>query len=446
MVEQKNYNISFPDFKETVNNVYWKHLYFNEKRLQIVFGGSSSGKSHELAKKCVLRTLRGRNYLVLRKVGSTIQGSVYNEIVEKIHDLKLQNFFKINKTNKNIYCTLTGGEIMFCGCDNVQKLKSVKPRKGVITDLWLEEATEFSKKDYKQLRKRLRGKTQFKKQITLSFNPIFKLHWIYKSFFTGKEGFELKDIKDYKKWKKKRFYANDNEKLSILKVIYKDNRFLETDDIEELEDEDDKYFYNVYSLGNWGVLGNQVFKNWIVKSFNKEAFDRYKYGLDWGWKDKFAFLRVAISHKHKRIYICDEIYQSELSNEASSKLIKPIFKNHKRALIVCDSSEPKSIDEYNDKYGINAIGAIKGAGSIENGIKFLQEFQIIIHPSCIHFFNEILLYKHKETKDGDVLDEVVDKFNHLMDALRYAIENEIVKERGLYYKRMMRRRNAKKLA
>ena len=443
MEVKKDYNIDFVDFEETVNNVYWKHLYFNTKRLQIVFGGSASGKSHELAKKCVLRTLQGRNYLVSRKVGSTIEGSVYNEVVEKIYDLKLQNFFKINKTNKNIYCTLTGGEIMFCGCDNVEKLKSIKPRKGVITDLWLEEATEFSKKDYKQLRKRLRGKTKFKKQITLSFNPIYKLHWIYKTFFTGKEGFELKDIKDYEKWKKKRFYSNDNEKLSILKVIYKDNRFLEKDDIAELEDEDDKYFYDVYSLGNWGVLGNQVFKNWIVQNFNKLGFDRYKNGLDWGWKDKFAFIRVALDLKHKRIYICDEIYQSELSNEVSSKKVKKLI--HGKELVVCDSSEPKSIDEYKDKYGINAIGAVKGAGSIENGIKFLQEFQIIIHPSCIHFFNEILLYKHKETKDGDVLDEVVDKFNHLMDALRYAVENEIVRERSSHYKLMMRRKNAKKV-
>lgn len=126
------------------------------------------------------------------------------------------------------------------GLDDVQKIKSITPKKGVITDIWIEEATECDENDIKELTKRLRGITKgIKKRITLTFNPILRSHWIFKKYF-GNFGDDDKEYRD--------------ENLLIQKTTYKDNRFLEQDDIDDLEDETDEYFYQVYTLGNWGVL------------------------------------------------------------------------------------------------------------------------------------------------------------------------------------------------
>lgn len=403
--------------REVFNDIYLKYQINNNNRYQIYYGGSSSGKSFSLAQRTVLDIFKGdRNYLIVRNVQATIRRSVMNEITKAISNFKLTKYFKINKTDLTVTCTLNNRQILFAGLDDPEKIKSITPILGVITDIWVEEATECEYKAIKQLDKRLRGISKVTKRITFSFNPILQDHWLYEEYFKG-----WQDDKQY--------FEADN--ISILKTTYKDNAFLTQDDIDALENEADPYYHNVYTLGNWGVLGAVIFNNWVVQDFTdiQDTFDNYYNGVDWGFaKDPFSFIRVHYDKARKTLYICDEVYETELGNEESATLIKPYVN---REIVICDSSEPKSVADYK-KYGINAYGAKKGPGSIEHGIKWLQSINIIIHPKCQNTKNEFSKYKFKEDRNGNVLPRPVDKDNHLIDALRYALESEMTERPGIF--------------
>ncbi len=400
------------------NKVYIPYLQ-DDTPIQIFYGGSSSGKSVFLAQRTVLDLMKGgRNYLVIRNVAKTIRGSVYNEIIKTINSMGLNSFFTVQKSEFTITC-FNGYQILFCGLDDPEKIKSITPAKGVITDIWSEEATEIDYNAYKQLTKRLRGRSKVSKRLTMSFNPILKEHWIYKEFFLNV-------------WDdSKRKYKDD--KLSILKTTYKDNRFLTEQDIRALEDETDKYFYEVYTLGNWGVLGAVIFKNWRVEdlSWLRDIADNHRNGLDFGFaEDPSALVHTHYDRKKKTIYVLDELYMTELTNDLLAEEVKKIIGNQ---LVVCDSAEPKSIKELR-QYGVNAIGAKKGKDSVNHGIQWLQQHTIVVDVKCQNTKNELMKYRWKEDKNGNVLPVPVDKDNHLIDALRYAYEDEFIEKRPVVRK------------
>ncbi len=386
---------------------------------QIFYGGSSSGKSVFLAQRAVLDLMAGgRNYLVVRNVAKTLKGSVYNEIAKAITAMGLDSYFTVLKSEMTITCH-NGYQIMFCGLDDAQKIKSITPAKGVITDIWVEEATEIEYSDYKELTKRLRGLAKVAKRFILSFNPILQDHWIYTEFFS--------DV-----WEDNKTCYHD-ELLLILKTTYKDNRFLTVQDIRALEDETDKYYYEVYTLGNWGVLGAVIFKNWRVEdlSWLRDIADNYRNGLDFGFaEDPSALPHTHYDRKKKTIYVLDELYMTELTNDVLATEVKKIIGNQ---LVVCDSAEPKSIKELR-QYGVNAIGAKKGKDSVNHGIQWLQQQTIVVDVKCQNMKNELMKYKWKEDKNGNVLPIPVDKDNHLIDALRYAYEDEFIEKRPVVRK------------
>ncbi|WP_443660430.1 PBSX family phage terminase large subunit [Clostridium algidicarnis] len=392
------------------NPIYLKYQLKNNNRYQIYFGGSSSGKSFSLAQRTVLDVFNGnRNYLIVRNVQGTIRRSCLNEVTKAISNLKLSEYFQVNKTEMVITCTLNDRQILFCGLDDPEKIKSITPKRGVITDIWVEEATECEYKAVKQLDKRLRGISKVTKRLTLSFNPILRDHWLYKDYFSI--------------WQEDNKYI-EKDNVSILKTTYKDNKFLTSDDIAALENESDPYYYEVYTLGNWGVLGAVIFKNWKVEDFTEieKTFDNHRHGVDWGFADDpFAYIKSHYDKRRKRLYICDEIEVVGLLNDESAPLVKEKAGGSR---VTCDSSEPKSVAEFK-KLRVNAKSAKKGPGSIEYGIKFLQGLEIIIHPRCQNFKNEISKYKYKEDKNGNILPIPVDKDNHLIDALRYSLEDDM---------------------
>ena len=404
-----------------VNDVYIPYLN-DETRTQIFFGGSSSGKSFFLSQRTVMDVIRGRNYLIVRNVANTIRSSVYNQIVKTILDMGLKSEFIITKGDMTITCKRNNKQILFAGLDDVEKLKSVTPISGVLTDVWIEEATEVAREAYKQLTKRLRGITAEKvaKRITFSFNPIIKEHWIYKEFFGMWDD-------------SKRLYRSD--KLTILKTTYLDNKFLAQDDIDALESETDKYFYEVYTLGNWGVLGNVIFKNWRTEDLTDRIakFDKIYNGLDFGFSsDPNALIRVHVDQTRKEIYVFDEYYKSGMTDD---EIIEVVKERIGRQVVTCDSSEPKTIYMLNAG-GINALPAVKGADSINAGIRFLQGFQIIVDVRCQNFKNEIQTYQWAEDKYGNPLRRPVDKNNHLLDALRYAVESLMLMQPATAQKRL----------
>jgi phage terminase large subunit len=401
-----DYNINLnPDI---YNNHF--HSYLDDHTpLQILFGGSSSGKSKFIAQRCIEDILRGgRNYLAIRKIADTCRASVYNELEKVIKEWEINNLFRINIAEMTFTCS-NGFQIYCKGLDKAEKVKSITPKKGVITDIWVEEATEITKDDHKQLDKRLRGGSKkITKRMVLSFNPILKQHWLFKEFFGS-------------------FYDNDtiyrDNNLLIDKSTYKDNDFLTQQDIDKLENEEDEYWYEVYTLGNWGVLGDVIFKNWEVRDLTEEmkTFDNFKNGLDFGFAgDPMAFNRTHYDKMRKTIYITHEFNALGLTNPQIADLIRPVVNEDR---VICDSAEPKSVQELRDNK-INAEGAKKGKDSINFGIQWLQQQHIVIHKACQNTINEFQQYHWKKDKLGESLPIPVDKNNHHIDNIRYQYEDE----------------------
>lgn len=385
--------------------------YFNKEQfLQIFFGGSSSGKSFFITDKIVIDTIDGCNWLCCRNVAKTIRNSVFNEVVKSINSMGVAMHFRINKSDMVITCTLNKKQILFCGLDDPEKVKSITPQDGVLERIFIEEATEVKRDSYLQLKKRLRGRSNKSKHILMAFNPILKSHWIYKDFFG--------------KWEDDKNTYEDKD-VTILKTTYKDNLFLTKADRELLENETDPYFYNVYTLGNWGVLGHVIFKNWRVENLAKliPTFDKIRNGMDFGYSsDPNALLKTHIDKAQKKLYVYREHYQAGMSDEELVRVSQKLFN---REYVTCDSAEPKTID-YLVMHGINAIPAVKGSDSILRGIRYLQGYEIIIHIECQNFKNEIEQYHWKEDKYGNAMADPVDKDNHLIDALRYACESDML--------------------
>lgn len=398
--------------KKVFNKVYLPHL-DNLARIQIIYGGSSSGKSVFLAQRTVIDLLNGnRNYLVCRAVARTIKRSVFAEIKKVITDWGMLAEFKISETDFTITCA-NGYQVIFAGLDDIEKLKSITPAKGVITDIWIEEATEISKNDLKQLSKRQRGgEEDIPKRLTMSFNPILQSHWIFTEYFADIGWTD--DQKEYK-----------TDALSILKTWYQDNRFLTADDRRDLENESDKYFYNVYTLGNWGVLGHVIFTNWKVRDLTdmQSQFVNRRNGLDFGFSsDPAALSRSHYDRNHKTIYIFKELYEYGLTNDVLGAQVLELCAQDR---VVCDSAEPKSIAEIQNA-GVNATGAVKGKDSVNYGIQWLQQQTIIIDTHCINTQNEFRQYHWKEDRNGVAIRQPVDKHNHIIDGTRYAYEDDAV--------------------
>lgn len=419
---------------EVFNDVYLPQLE-NTARIQIMFGGSSSGKSKFKAQQVVYDTMRGgRNWLVCRQVGRTIRGSVSQEINRVIIEWGVSELFSINKTDGTITCT-NGYQVIYAGLDDVEKLKSITPAKGAITDVWVEEATETEQGSIKQLLKRQRGGSEEKpKRLHLTFNPILQTSWIYTTYFSSLGWTEMQT--EY-----------NSPDLSILKTTYKDNKFLTAEDRAGLENEKDEYYYQVYTLGNWGVLGDVIFRNWIVASLNDPDDPHYlpdeqrtnrRNGLDFGFSSDPA--AVGCSHydtKRKTIYFFKELYETGLTNDILAERVKDLIgywrvdKETKERVcentepICCDSAEPKSIQELRN-CGVDAFGAKKGKDSVTFGIDWLKQQTIIVDTSCINMQNELRQYHWKKDAGGNSLKVPADKNNHLIDGgLRYAYENDM---------------------
>ena len=384
------------------NPVYYPFLEA-EARIQIFYGGASSGKSVFLAQRCISDVMAGeRNYLVVRNVGRTIRTSIFNELKKVINDWGVGPLFNINETEMTFTC-INGNQVLSRGLDDVEKMKSVTCLKGVITDIWIEEATEMKQDAFKQLTKRLRGLALAKKRITLSFNPISRTHWIFKMFFSGfDENYGFK-------------HTND---VLILRTTHTDNKFLTADDRAALESETKEYYYDVYTKGMWGVMGHLIFTNWSTADLTgrRDAFSNYLNGLDFGYtNDPTAHIRSVI--QGDTIYITHEMFDFGLSNKAIAARILPVIQKEP---IRCDPSDPKSIQELRDR-GVNAMRAKGGPGSVNHGIQFLQAYNVVVHNTLQSVINELEQYQWDKNTDGEVINTPVDRENHGMDAWRYSV-------------------------
>lgn len=229
-------NVNIRISKKVFNDIYLPYLN-NEDRYLVFFGGGSSGKSYFIAERYIYKLVHPVrcNLLVVRQTGDTNRKSTFPLIKQVIKNWGLWEHFKVNESDMRIKCLLTGNEVAFAGLDDVEKIKSITFENGELTDIWVEEATETQEADINQLKVRLRG-GKSKKQMVLSFNPISVQHWIKGHFI-------------------------DSGLATVCFSTYKDNKFLTEDDRKALEDlkHTDEYTYNVYCLGQWGILGKTVF-------------------------------------------------------------------------------------------------------------------------------------------------------------------------------------------
>lgn len=374
----------------------------DQSRYQILWGGAGSGKSHIVARKIVYRLLKEsdckHNFLVIRKVDRTIKRSVFTLIRNIISRWGLSEEFDVNLTDKTITYKKNGSQIMFSGLDDVEKLKSIEG----VTGIWCEEATELTQEDFEQLDLRLRGETKYVKQIILTFNPISEQHWI-----------------------KRVFFDDPIDGVFTLHTTYLDNAFIDDEYkmVMENKKKTNPRYYNIYALGNWGTAEGLVFNNAtarLIRESEIKGFDCVQ-GLDFGYtNDPSAFNQTYIDTKNKKIYVYDGFYEKGMQNSAIVSKMKEM--NCHRHMTTADSSEPKSID-YLEAKGIRIRGAMKGKDSINAGIDFLSEFEIIVNAHLVEFMIEFNNYCWQVDKDGKVTNKPVDEFNHFIDSLRYACEH-----------------------
>lgn len=422
-------NIVIKDYINMILPVYRPYFKDYSTRINVFYGGAGSGKSKFVVQKMLYKLLNEkRKCLVIRKVGATIRESIFAEFKTLISDLGIYNECSINKTDMTI--ELPNGSIfVFKGLDDSEKVKSIQG----IDDIIIEEATELVLNDFTQLNLRMRSKRK-NQQIHLMFNPVSKVNWTYKTFFE-------KEYKD----------------ALVVKTTYKDNIFLPKSYIDSIEHLKDTNFamWEIYANGKFTSLDKRIFTNWEVLEFDynkvkreeveklaqklgmnvlelvnpqanpflKNHYDKESYfGLDFGYSnDATAFVAFIIDKKKNIIWIYDEIYRSGLLNNEIYELIK--YKGYSKEVIIADGAEPKSIEELR-RLGLNRIkSAKKGKDSILNGIQYLQQFKIYIHPSCINTITEFENYTWKKDKStGEYINKPIDTFNHIIDALRYGCE------------------------
>jgi len=390
--------------KKRFNDVFFPYLH-STNRIENIMGGAGSGKSKFMAQKKVAQHLedKRRNTLIVRNVGNTNRHSTFPEIVDVINEWGLQNLFHIRNTDMTI-TRKGGGQMRFSGLDDVEKLKSIKFHKGILTDIWGEEATEMSEHDVVQLNLRMRGKNSpVPFQMSLTYNPISALHWL-----------------------KKKYHDVSDKDISVLKTTYLDNRFIDDAYVKELNKLkiDNPMLYQIFALGEWGMMGDLVYTNYEIAEFDDNFSEHYN-ALDWGFNDPAAGLKAAFYDQV--IYIIDEFYVTGQDNPELMTTAETIWDKSTDS-ITADSAEPKSIKTWRTN-GWNIKGAKKGKGSIKHGIGWVRSHKMIIHPRCQNFINEIHTYGYRKDKDGNLTEEPVDYRNHLMDDLRYAFEKKMIERK-----------------
>lgn len=401
----KTNEIFLPDIVGRGYGTYWNY----KGRYRVCKGSRASKKSTTTAMNLIYRIMEypESNALVVRKTYRTLLDSCFAQLKWAVNRLGVKDYFDFKLSPLEIIYKPTGQKILFRGLDDPLKVTSVTVDVGSLCFLWIEEAYEImSESDFDMLDESIRGevpKGHFK-QITLIFNPWNERHWIKRRFFDKKD----KDV------------------LAIT-TNYTCNEWLDRSDLNVFErmKENNPRRYQVAGLGNWGIVDGLIYENFEERLFTLEEIKDYKTvaGLDFGYtNDPTAFFIGFLDKKGSVLYVWDEMYSKGLSNKKIYENIKNM--GYSKEKITGDSAEPKSIDELKG-YGLRIKGAKKGKDSILNGIQWIQDLKIVIHPRCNNFLTEISNYQWDKDKFGKALNRPIDDFNHLLDAMRYALEDDI---------------------
>lgn len=387
----------------------YKEFWDFKGRYLVCKGSRASKKSKTTALKIIYRMMQPQykeaNAIVFRKTYRTLKDSCFSDLRWAIHRFEVDDFWETRLSPLEITYKPTGQKILFRGLDDPLKVTSISVDKGYLCWAWLEEAYELLKEeDFDMIDESIRGAIPdpMYKQWIITFNPWNEKHWI-----------------------KHRFFDRQDDNILAMTTNYKCNEWLDASDLKLFEDMrlHNPRRYRVAGLGDWGIVEGLIYENWVERAFTLDDIRHCQTisGLDFGYtNDPTAFLIGFIDQDAKKLYIWDEIYKKGLTNRMIYQEIQNA--GYAKEKITADSAEPKSIDELRE-LGLRVHGARKGRDSINNGIQYIQDYQIIVHPRCVNFLTEINNYTWDSDKFGNRINVPIDDFNHLMDALRYAVSD-----------------------
>lgn len=371
-------------------------------RYNIYYGGRGSGKTHFVISKLLIKGIKEkRMILLMRKTATSLKYSVWKELNEAVDRFKLRQYFEFHVSDYSATCKITGTVFKCLGLDEAEKIKGFSN----ISDVMLEEATEFTETDFDLIDGTVRAIGYgLPLQLYLLFNPIAKTNWVYKRW-----GFDT---------------GITPPNTFILKTTYLDNPYLSNDYIKRMEDMKltNPTRWKIEALGDFISLDKLVFHNWKVEEFDNTTIKgQLLCGLDFGYINDISALTASLlDEENKKIYIFKEWGDTGKTNEEIAAIISSLGLS--KSVIVADCAEQKSIEEIRRK-GISRIKPCsKGKDSIIHGIQQLQNYQIIIHPSCSGVITEFENYSWEKNKEGEYINRPIDKFNHYIDSLRYSLQ------------------------
>ena len=397
-------------------DIHWdiiegKHTHYK------LYGGRGSTKSSFISIEIIMGMMQDpeANAACFRRVGNTLQESVYEQLLWAIDALGVSHLWKPSLSPLRITYLPTGQRIVFRGCDDPNKSKSIKLRRGYFKYIWYEERAEFEgDEDERKINQSLmRGGNHY--IVFYSWNPPKSLNsWV------NQDVLQVRDDT----------LCNHSTYLTVPKEWLGEQFFIEANELKKRK----VMAYRHEYLGEAIGTGGKVFDNVILREITADEikiFDRIKQGLDFGFAaDPLAFLRMHYNKKQHRLYIFREIYQVNLKNREAVQKIKAI--NPENKLITADSEEPRSIATFNEM-GLRIIGAKKGPGSVDFGMDYLSNEidEIIIDPvTCPNAAREFSTYELERDKNGNFKGGYPDKDNHTIDACRYALEDDMIQRKA----------------
>ena len=382
-------------------------------RYRVCKGSRASKKSKTAALNLIVRMMMypQANLLVVRKVFRTLKDSCYAELRWAINRLGAGGFWQFKESPLEMVYIPTGQKIYFRGLDDPLKVASITVENGALCWLWIEEAYEIAEEaDFDMLDESIRGEMPrgLFKQVTVTFNPWNERHWL-----------------------KRRFFDRGGSEVLAKSTNYMCNEFLDEADIRLFENmrRENPRRYKVAGLGEWGVVEGLIYENWEEAAFDiREVTERdgvrSVFGLDFGYvNDPSALFCGLVDKTERAVYVFDELYQKALLNSQIYERVRDM--GYAGEVIRADCAEPKSIQELK-RLGLQRIRAArKGKDSVNNGIQYIQNYRIIVHPRCVNFLTEIGNYVWEADRSGGRRNEPAGGFDHLMDAMRYAMEDVI---------------------
>lgn len=384
--------------------VYYPYLWDYSKRYNIYYGGRGSGKTVFLVTKLLLKgLLEKRNILLMNKHTNKVVDGVWRELNNAIDQFQLRPYFTFNKTEFRATCNINGTQIRCLGLDDAERIKGYAD----ISDVLLDEATNFTVEDFELIDGTLRSpKYEYMLQLYLSFNPVSKTNWVYKYF-----GFDTGITPD---------------NTFILKTTYLDNNFLSHEYHERMEILKKRNYtrWKIEALGDFVSLDRLVYDGyWHIEDFDyTQIKGELLVGLDFGFVNDVSALTASIlDEDNKKLYVFKEWGDTGKTNPELAKIITSL--GFAKSTIIADSAEQKSIEELR-RLGLQRIKAsVKGPDSIIHGIQKLQQYEMVIHPSCVEVINELENYSwQKDKQTGEYINKPIDSFNHFLDSLRYSTQ------------------------